>query len=415
MSLIQWSASLLIGLYPVLSIVLHNAGNACLFLLLMVALCALATRQQPESFAFNTYVKAYWPLLLAMASLLLSVLLNQMASGHFVIKFYDRGLRLALFILTFWAVLFVPLRLLRWLPWSFALGVVLALAKAYWLSHGGDDRPSNIGFLSTIAYSNLAFLMGCLVLTSITCQARGQPWLSLFKMLIAFMGVYVTVMVKTRGSWLAIPFFLVFFLLASGMRSRAKWLITFLSILSLSAIFFLSDSIQSRLNESRSDVAQYYQGQKDTSIGIRLQLWEASWRLFKTAPLFGIGRENYPQAVATLAEQQIITPVAAAYAHSHNELLFNMAISGIWGLLASLALYLVPGYYFGRELHHPNREVRGVARMGILVCLGFWVFGLTDLMFFWPVLTAFYSMSLAAFLAWIIQLKQTLLVVSKPI
>ena len=86
----------------------------------------------------------------------------------------------------------------------------------------------------------------------------------------------------------------------------------------------------------------------------------------------------------------------------------SMAILGSFGLLAILSIYLVPGYYFARELRHTDSIVRTAAGMGLVLCLGFFVFGLTDMMFFWSVLGGVYSMSVAAFFACIVKRKKEL-------
>jgi O-antigen ligase len=141
-------------------------------------------------------------------------------------------------------------------------------------------------------------------------------------------------------------------------------------------------------------------------IGMRLQMWHAAWILFKERPVLGIGRESYPAGVKRLAAQGIISPAAAHFAHSHNELLFNLAIGGIVGMLAILGLYFVPAYYSSRAVHHPDQQVRTTAAMGITLSVCFLIFGMTDLMFFWTAIGSFYTMCTALFFACLVRRRE---------
>ena len=129
-------------------------------------------------------------------------------------------------------------------------------------------------------------------------------------------------------------------------------------------------------------------------------------KLFSQQPVFGIGRENYGPSIKAMADRNEVTQELTSLAHSHNEILFNMAISGIFGLLSTLSVYLVPGYYFVRELKSQSAQVRSAAQSGCVVVISFFAFGLTDLMFFWPVLCGYYVILISIFLATIIKAGQ---------
>jgi O-antigen ligase len=399
-----------IVLFPALSIVLHDAGNACLYVLLICSIVALICRCKPMGIGFGQSLKEYWPLHLAMASLFIAVILNQLSLGTFEARQYDRAIRLAVFAPVFWIILAAPLRYLKSVQWAFIVGIIAAVIKIYVATDGGTSRPSNIGFLLIIAFSDIALLLGCMTLLSIGWNNRSEKAVILLKFLIFCVSLYITILGQSRGTWIAIPFFVVFGIqFLGGIRIRHKLMVAVLALAVMTTMLTFSSTIQTRIAEAKSDVTLYLQGgNADTSLGIRLQLWRASWELFKERPIFGIGRENFGPGLANFSSKNMISPVAASFAHSHNELLFNMTILGIIGLLANLSVYCVPAYYFGREIRHPDSSVRTAAGMGVLLSLGFFIFGLTDLMFFWTVLGGFYCMSVATFLAIIIKRKKNL-------
>ena len=52
-----------------------------------------------------------------------------------------------------------------------------------------------------------------------------------------------------------------------------------------------------RWTEAASDVSLFTENkERDTSVGIRMQLWHASWLMFKQSPLVGVGVPNFRRA-----------------------------------------------------------------------------------------------------------------------
>jgi O-antigen ligase len=404
---IQWLATVLLLMYPVVALTVHDAGNAILYLLLVVSLLALALRVSPDGLKFGEMLRQYWPLHLAMGSVCLAVLLNQIWSGNFSLKFYDRGLRLAVFPLIFWVLFFVPLRHIKLLQWSFFLAAIVAAVKAYIFTDGGHFRDGNIGFLSIIAYSDITLLAGVICLVCLGWHKTKIVPVFFLSALACVAGAYTTVLTATRGSWLAVPLLMIFFFTFLNVKRRQKLWWGGALILALVLIFSWNQQARNRFLSTQSDLASYSQGEgRRTSTGIRLQLWGAALKLIAREPVFGIGRENYESSIREMAARNEVTKDVVSLAHSHNELLFNTVISGIFGLFAILAAYVVPGYYFARELRHESAEVRTAARSGCAVVISFFAFGLTDLMFFWPVLGGYYVIATAVFLAAIVKAKR---------
>ena len=402
----NWIAALLF-LYPLVALTVHDAGNGIYYIFAVSSLVLLAFFRPQNNFQFSTLLKDYWPLHLALASSVLAVLLNQLWSGHFALKYYDRALRLALFPLIFWIVLLVPLDRFRWLRWGFFGATLIMMVKAFVLTQGGQFRFGNIGFLSIIAYSDIAMLTGVLCVISLGAEARQRKTMTVLMVLACIAGAYTGVLTATRGGWVAVPLYLIFFFLASGFTWRQKICWVAGTALVVLMMFSVNQQARSRLDGTQSDLISYSQGEgRTTATGIRLQLWSAALKLFSQQPVFGIGRENYGPSIKAMADRNEVTQELTSLAHSHNEILFNMAISGIFGLLSTLSVYLVPGYYFVRELKSQSAQVRSAAQSGCVVVISFFAFGLTDLMFFWPVLCGYYVILISIFLATIIKAGQ---------
>jgi O-antigen ligase len=279
----------------------------------------------------------------------------------------------------------------------------------YVLTAGGTARYST-DFIPLIVFAELAVLLGLFSVFSIHWHSRRGYAAILFKLLAACAVVYGAYMSQARGAWVTIPIFgVIAYLSAKDFARKHKMAVAAICIAVLGVLLHFGNIVNQRIAAAETDIQEYAQGTNlDTSIGTRLQLWKGSWTLFKEHPLFGVGVEGYPVALHDLAARKIISPGAATFAHSHNEVLFMMARFGVFGLLAILAVYFVPAYYFGRDLRHNDKEIRGAAGMGLALCLGIAGLGLTDVVFLWWEIFPFYAISTALFLACIIKRKQYL-------
>ncbi|SUV95361.1 membrane protein resembling polysaccharide polymerases [Bordetella holmesii] len=150
----------------------------------------------------------------------------------------------------------------------------------------------------------------------------------------------------------------------------------------LAGLVFSWNSSGSRMSEVWSEIKRYEHQDRDTSTGIRMQLWHASWLMFKEHPLVGVGAPNFRDELARFEQRGIVTPrVAIDYGEPHNDYLAALACYGLIGLLSFLALYFVPALVFLRRLRSTDNLVREGARIGLLFTLGYAVFSLTEMMF----------------------------------
>lgn len=411
MHYLKWVAIAALVPCPAILLTLPRGGNAGFYLLLLCSLIGIASRFKPMGKSFLQAAREYWPLNLAMAGLVCAIFLNHLSTGNFVIKTYDMPSRLALFALLFWILLLLSDKELKSIQWGLIAGAMVGAVALYIGTFAGAQRPDAILSTPLIPFGAMTFLMGILAVFSIGWNAPGEKMLIALKLLAGCAGVYASYVSQTRGSWIAAPVLIVIgFSALKKIRLRHQLTALALAIVLLSSLYAFSSMVQTRVSAAQLDIRHYIDGDNlDTSIGIRFQLWKGAWLLFKENPFFGVGPERFTDALQSLASRHVITPKAATVHHAHNEILFNMATLGIFGMLAILMLYFVPVFYFGREMRNSDREVRTVASMGLALSLGFFVFGLTEVMFFyWTVSYAFYSVLLAAFFAHLVRRKAVL-------
>jgi len=116
----------------------------------------------------------------------------------------------------------------------------------------------------------------------------------------------------------------------------------------------------------------------------------------------------FEQNLKAMHEKGLVTREAATVEHAHNEFLYNGATLGVLGIGALLALYLVPAVYFLRAALCDDRVLRTTGAMGLTLCVGFVLFGLTEVMLIIAQTVVFYSVMVAVFTAHIHRRRQQL-------
>jgi O-antigen ligase len=112
-------------------------------------------------------------------------------------------------------------------------------------------------------------------------------------------------MVKTRGTWLVLPFyalFLTFYL--RQLSVTRKIFILLLPLVLVGGAMLSSGMVKQRIYDVGSDIQAYSDGgNRETSVGQRLQIWQASWKLYVDHPWLGIGREGFKPELHEMARR----------------------------------------------------------------------------------------------------------------
>jgi len=383
--------------YPVLTLVVRGATSAIFFVLVTVSLAYLVSRRMRRApVGLDPAALAYAA---AMASGCCAVLASELFHWHFGSKPFDEASRLLLAVPIFLAVRISGLNPLMALQYAFPAAALLALCIA--IVHPTYDAGGRItpDFLNSIHFGDLAVMLGFLSLFSINAVGRDAMPLLLLKCVGLAAGVYLSVRSGSRGGWIAIP---ILGLLWTYAYHRKQFLTRSLVALALFAGLFLclyvfSAATRQRFVEGVADLAVVSQGNLDTSIGLRFQIWKAALLLFAQNPLFGIGFDQVPSMFQALSDAGTITPLAVKYgsAEIHDEILGYALKYGIGGLAAMVSVYAVPLLVFRRTLGSADPTVRAASWMGIGLTTGFFLFGLTVEILNLKVTVTFFSLTLA--------------------
>lgn len=258
-----------------------------------------------------------------------------------------------------------------------ALSVPLSIGW-YWSSSG--EKLSSLlvvragGPLNAITFGNLALLSGVLSLVASLYFARSASrslaMLALVAALLALAGALLT---QTPSNLVALPLLLLLLLPLAGRRWRIPAIIAAVVIGVLAAL--ASDRLQDTL-------AALAAGNPDSSLQLRLVIWQFAWELFAANPLTGVGLDGYDVALRSAAGSQLTPGVLECCTdHAHNDILHILATRGLPGLLSWMFLIGLPLWLFGRYLTSSHSETRHLAVAGTLVPTAYLMFGLTEATF----------------------------------
>jgi O-antigen ligase len=285
-------------------------------------------------------------------------------------------------------------------------GVLGGTGNLVWASWPHLSRPGMDQY-TTVGFSNILLLLTILVLFSLGWQlSRFKKTEQLLKLVIVIVGMFGVIIADTRSSWVAMPFFILIGLILIG-RFISGWRLVLVGIVAVAitvGAFFANPSLARRANLA---VKEYIDCRTttpiaDTSICIRLQLWRASWHMFKANPLLAnAGAGGFEEQLLELHKKGIVSEYTSKdFGEPHNDFFFALANYGLMGLLAFLLMYCVPALMFARRLQsHFPQELRVAAAMGLAVCTGFIAFGLTETMFRSMRMLSFYAVLIAWLLA----------------
>lgn len=287
--------------------------------------------------------------------------------------------------------------------WGCALGCIGAAGWALWSAGYGlgafTDRASN-SFVNPVPFACITLILAFSALPDRSQTRRSHILL----WSCALLGLGAALTSQSRAVLLVIPLASFLYFLSyrpRGTTSARQWLWMAAGTLALSGLSaaFLKERIQVGVREVASNSSEFI----NSSMGTRLQLWHASNEVFLAHPLLGVGKGQFPQALKHMADQGIITRNAAAFRHSHSDLLFLLAETGLVGAASVLVVYLAFLAAFAKRITHPDSDTRSAAYAGVVTLTSYIAFGLADSMLTQSMQTAFLSLTLVLLFAHIRQ------------
>jgi len=400
-----WPLAVFLLIYPIATVIVRGGASALLIAASIVSLgaCLVAGRHPTSAIALRRSDRWVSVMCVAMASPLVAVALSEAWHGQLHPNAFDTPARFLAAVPLFLLLRRVPVRWLRWGDLSFAIGAIAAMGVCLWSPHDwGEGRLGSV-FLNPIHFGDIAMILGVLSALSIHWWQKDSGAVCVLKIAGLLAGLSASLLTGSRGGWLALPLILALVVIVVGGEKSRRWrlLVLVAAVLGLVGVYLASGMIHDRIQLVWADLAQYAQGQKDTSIGIRLQIYEAALTLIPRHWVFGLGAGGFGASLQALVDAGQMTPMAADLGRGevHNEMLAYLANYGLVGGLAIVAIHLAPGVLCWRYLKVPATPQRRAALMGLVFALAFFVFGLTVEIYTLKMTASFYAAVIACLAA----------------
>jgi O-antigen ligase len=386
--------------YPAATLAVHGGASALLIAATLISLGALAVPNalSPMQRGADTD-RIVTATCVALASPLAATLASELWHGKLVFSLLDSPSRFVAAIPILLALRRVSVRTLMWSDLSFAIGAIASLLVLMIAPRETEGRLAS-SFLDSIHFGNIALVLGVISALSLNWWRKDHIAVRIVKLIGFLAGLYASVLTGTRGGWLAIPVIaiLVVYVRGRGKASR-KWrvLIPLAIVVVVAGVCVSSAAVRERLFMVWSDIVQYSHGHKDTSTGIRLQLYEAGFLLMQKHVVFGLGPNGFAESMQALADAGRLTPLAAQLGRgeAHNQMLAYATNYGIIGALAGIALHLWPCLLFVKCLNAQGAPMRRAALFGLTFVVSFWIFGLSVETFALKMVASFYAALIA--------------------
>jgi O-antigen ligase len=154
------------------------------------------------------------------------------------------------------------------------------------------------------------------------------------------------------------------------------------------------------------NLQQYHaNGDIDTSLGARIEMWKVAGDIFKENPILGAGADEFRSRLQEGIKSSRYSKIYNGFSEPHSAYVTALSSRGLLGFLALLALIIVPLHAFSKGLR--DQQQRNLAVTGITFILIFAVLGLSASVFETPRLMTFFSFYLAVIFSYFSDIKQT--------
>lgn len=220
-------------------------------------------------------------------------------------------------------------------------------------------------FKEVIVMGNLGMLFGLLALVALL-GVKGAGW-KILAVVVFLSGVGLSFLSGTRGGWLALIIGYIVLIWGLWGVNRVRFnLLVGLLIATFLAVYLLWEylPIQSRIEAAFRDVDMYFEGNSNTSLGGRFDLWKVAFTAFLEKPVFGWGVVPYRQMFVEYANAGLINfdlslasgHVKNGYIQPHNDYLLILYYFGLVGFTLVMSLLFYPVWVLVKAMRKAKKE-----------------------------------------------------------
>ncbi|MEJ0004173.1 MAG: O-antigen ligase family protein [Pararobbsia sp.] len=374
----NWLVTAALFLAPTLVLILRGGSGYCYFALLALSLGAAFVHRRDRDF-FSPFARYRW-FTIAMLAFPCAIVVQQVIGQYYLPRQFEPMSRFLFALPIFLVLCRLPSRQLRALGWGCAAGSILAggWAAMTVLQTGLTTtlRFSNT-YTNPIPFGDTALLLAFMSIFTLGWDGARNGWATGVKVLGLVAGGYASYLSGTRGGWLAVPVFVVLLGAQYGWFTHWKRIVIAGTMIVVAGAVLMSTSlVEHRVADATTDIAQLQQGKVDTSVGLRLQLWKASWLLYTEHPVFGVGKGHLEQELDKLANRGIATR-EIVNERAHSDFFSTIAEMGTIGLACLLCVYIGWAVELWRAHRSPDAATCAASHAGLALVLSTMIYGLT--------------------------------------
>lgn len=259
----------------------------------------------------------------------------------------DNPSRVLLAILSCWVMVRTssdPAHLWRGITVALAGALMIVMYQKFVM---GIPRPG--AWVQAIAFANMvtALSLAGFARPGTSRLAHAEAWLNVI------LGTMILMLNGTRGAVVAMLVAVVPMLMVRYRRLSFRMFLVALAGAALlgAAAYFLPDSpISARVDDAVTEVQQYQHGQIETSVGVRLKIWQLGMQYFAEHPWTGVGVGQFARILHASSFCKQNESTACVLEHAHNDFVEAASTTGIPGLVVFLGLFIVPAILFARAM-----------------------------------------------------------------
>lgn len=219
---------------------------------------------------------------------------------------------------------------------AMALTSVVAFTKALWPALFSNQTPGFV-FRNYIMTGHMTALASYLALYFCMrpphLSARAKPWLRylwsrpVFALLFTLFSVQLLFLSLGRTGY--VVYFILMVVLALQLLPWKQSLVALVCLsASLGGVYELSPKIQQGVSQIQANWVHYQQGDKDTSLGFRIQFQQFAWAMFKESPWIGHGTGSFTHF---FAKKRPVLAWKGELREPHNQYVLMLAEFGVLG------------------------------------------------------------------------------------
>lgn len=222
---------------------------------------------------------------------------------------------------------------------SFLVGLTVSVIITFLQYTGFVPRPKGCisGFMGHITFS-LLLVFGLLLLSYYyKTNPNKKQRLHIIGLMIAFFFSLSIGIGRIGHLAFIILSPLIFYNIFRGKHFFKSAILVVLGAMITGVVLFLTPTVKNRINDAISNINSYEEGNKNTSVGLRLYMWDGAIKIFLQNPILGVGTGGYQKALRKYKDD----PTLPDCSQPHNSFLYMAVSFGIIGLFSLLWLFLV--------------------------------------------------------------------------